>query len=176
MKEYKKENIILLSNIHLIFDKLYNKNDVILNNLFILNNYKQDNKWINNKKNFYLSITIPEIPNNISEYFLNNTKDVNFIIKNELILQSEDEYNIISKIKFNNIKSNLLLQTIDKLNIIKIKNKIKLIKVNDNITNATFISNINVSLPYPIKSIVENFILDYYNKIINQTILHLSTK
>lgn len=166
MKEYS-DSFTINKNISNIYNLLL-EDTKIINSLFNVKKYEM-NDWKNNTKIDYLSIEDYDIPDIISDCFLNKTKIINLQIKNIKELHNDNKIIIKSKIKPYNNKS-FIIKATSFLNLFKFKIKYHLYKIDDNNTLIKIHIFVRVLLNNSLKTFIENYIIDYYKIIINKTI------
>lgn len=117
MKEYS-DSFTINKNISNIYNLLL-EDTKIINSLFNVKKY-EINDWKNDTKIDYLSIEDYDIPDIISDLFLNKTKIINLQIKNIKELHNDNKIIIKSKIKPYNNKS-FIIKATSFLNLFKFK-------------------------------------------------------
>jgi hypothetical protein len=181
MKEYNIENYIIYKNINDIYNKLLDLDLYIDNtkNVFNIKKYQQG-EWVvdkNKKRIDVMDIEIDDLPEIIKINFFKGSNIISF--KNIItILEDTDNVKYIkSKIIFTNINyNNIILKKIINYTsnkIINLKNKTKIIKLNDNISVFNTKSKINIHLPNPYNLLIGEFIYIICKKIIDLTIENL---
>lgn len=181
MKEYCLENIIIKKNIDYIYNIYLENNETLLNTLFNIKTYQSGQWTINNKEKSRIDtmeIEIQDLPDIISSSFLKNTKILCLKIKIIILEDTPDVKYVKSKISFSNIDynnviiKNIINYTSNKL--IKLKNKTKIIKLDDNSTIYSTRYRSTTYLPSPYKDIIENFSFVFCKKIIDSSIEFLN--
>lgn len=166
MKELSKNDIIVNKNINDIFNVLYEDNYKLLTTLFDLREYNKG-VWENNIRIDIATIYLEELPDILSNMFLNNEKIIKVKCKNILKINTPNEYTVETKIY---IVNNILLKLINKLKLIKIKNIINIKKINENQSQMNIKTKIKSYILPPFKEIVERFAFIFCRTILDKSI------
>lgn len=175
MKEYKVINEVINLSLDKLYNKLYDNNEDIMETTFKFNNYEKG-EWNNNKRIDRLELEMEDLPDMIKQGLLNNSNILNIEFQNTLLESSDNVKYIKTKIKIKNIKSKIIGIINDNTNIIKMKHKVKLNKIDNNNTLLNFHGVIKTYLPHPYANIIDTFGLSLCKKTISDFINYLKTK
>ena len=168
MKDFSEKNIIIDKNINVIFELLYINNTNLLSKIFNLIKYNKG-EWIDNKKIDIVTILLEDIPDILSNNFLNNSKIITIKCKNKILEKSDKEYTISTKFKI--VSDSKLLKIANILKLVNIKN---IIYVNDNRTIININTKIKTYIVPPYSEILEIFSINMCQKILKDSIQFIS--
>ena len=171
MKDFSEKNIIVDKNINMIFEELYIENDKLLSNSFNIIKYEK-NPWVDGKKIDIITILFEDIPDILSNTFLNNSKIITIKCKNKIIVKTNDEYTISTKFKI--ISTSNLIKLANILKLINIINTINLVYISENKTIINVNTKIKTYIVPPYSEILEIFAVNMCEKILRDSIQFIS--
>jgi hypothetical protein len=117
-------------------------------------------------------IYIPDMPQDLVKYTVENDKYVNILVKNKIVTDTPGWQKIKTKFKIQNV--NPILKTIlNDFHIINIKNVVELRSIGINLTEIKI--RIIVSLKIPRTKTIEQFIAQLADNLVNNAVTSLTT-
>lgn len=169
-----ERNIIANKNIPDVYKILYEENIEIFDKEIVIINWNKDEWIFKNKileRNETVYTYVPSMPHELVSYLKEKDKFIRLQVKHKMVINNSDYWKIKTKIKILNITPFLDI-ILNKLNIIEIKNKIELIKIDDNNTNIKITNKIKLNIPKT--KAINTFIDKIINNILNNSVIALS--
>jgi hypothetical protein len=162
-------------NITDVFNQLFEANQSIFDSLMQLKHWNRGewllrNKVKQRKEDVY--IYIPDMPQDLVKYTIENDKYVNISVKNKIVTDIPGCQKIKTKFKIQNV--NPILKTIlNDFHIINIKNVVELRSIETDLTEIKI--RIVVSLKIPRTKVIEQFIAQLANNLVDNAVTSLTT-
>lgn len=167
-----EKSLTIDKNIEYVFNTLFNDKEFVKKNLNVI--YHNVEEWVDNKRKEEICIDINKdlIPNEILTIFLNGETHIHLKLKNKM-KRNDNNIEIINKIKYDD--KTIKTAIINFLNIVKIDNDIKIVKLNDNSTLLEFKIKIKINVinALNIQTILEEFILVLIKNTFEKIIINI---
>jgi hypothetical protein len=162
-------------NITDVFDCLFEKNQSIFDTHMTMQYWNRKDWCIKNKikqRKEDIYVYIPDMPNELVRYTVENDKYAKIQVKNKLLVDTPDYQKIKTKFKLQNVNP-ILKSILNDFHIINIKNVVQLRRVETDLTEIKI--QIKVNLKIPRTKVIEQFIAELANNLVNSAVENLSS-